>query len=446
MKFLGVAIALVCALASNNVIALPTDRENQKPSNIRRLQIANNPLADNNKNPKFFKRDKIWDYQGSKVRGVNLGGWFVLEPFITPSLFEVFDKTPVDEYHYCQSLGKTVCSGRLQTHWDTWYTEQDFQEIKSLGLNMVRIPIGYWAFTLLDNDPYVQGQTKYLDRAISWCRKYGLKVWVDLHGAPGSQNGFDNSGLRDSYKFQDGDNVQITLDVLKKIGDKYGSSDYDDVVIGIELLNEPLGPILNMDQLKDFYTQGYNNLRWTGSSQFVVIQDAFQEMGYWDDFMTVQSGDYWNVVVDHHHYQVFAAAELQRSIDEHISVACSWGSDAKKEYHWSISGEWSAALTDCAKWLNGVGKGARYSGDLDNSPYIDSCDNYIEVSSWSDEYRTNVRKYIEAQLDAFEQNGGWIFWNWKCEDAIEWDFKRLTAAGVFPSPLSERTYPNQCNF
>ncbi len=28
-----------------------------------------------------------------------------------------------------------------------------------------------------------------------------------------------------------------------------------------------------------------------------------------------------------------------------------------------------------------------------------------------------IRKYIEAQLDAFEVAAGWFFWNWKCEDA-----------------------------
>ena len=34
------------------------------------------------------KRDLKFDFNGQKVKGVNLGGWFVLEPWITPSLFE----------------------------------------------------------------------------------------------------------------------------------------------------------------------------------------------------------------------------------------------------------------------------------------------------------------------------------------------------------------------
>ena len=123
-----------------------------------------------------------------------------------------------------------------------------------------------------------------------------------------------------------------------------------------------------------------------------------------------------------------------------------WGWSLKEESHWNVAGEWSAALTDCARWLYGVGRGARWSGNYDNSPYIGSCDPYTDVANWPSDYRTDVRKYIEAQLDAFEVAAGWFFWNWKCEDAIEWDFNRLTAAGVFPSPVTERTYPNQCKF
>lgn len=401
------------------------------------------------------RRGLQWDYQNDKIRGVNLGGWLVLEPYITPSLFSVWSEgeddsnTPVDEYHYCQKLGKQTALSRLEAHWSSWYTEADFQQIKSLGLNAVRIPIGYWAFDLLDNDPYVQGQVKYLDQALEWCRNSGLYAWVDLHGAPGSQNGFDNSGLRDSYKFQEDANVQLTLSVLKTIGAKYGGSDYEDVVIGIELLNEPLGPILDMDALKTFYQDGYSEIRDNDgekSYNAIIIHDAFEQTAhYWDNTMVVADG-YWNVVVDHHHYQVFDQADLEKLIEDHVDTACKWGSLHADEAHWNVVGEWSSALTDCAKWLNGVGHGARWSGNYDNCPYIDSCLSYTDLSGWSDEYKENVRKYTEAQLDAWEQVGGWFFWCWKTESAPEWDFQALNNAGLIPQPLTSRTYPNQCGY
>lgn len=118
------------------------------------------------------------------MRGVNLGGWFVLEPWITPSLFAPWADggDVVDEYTFTQTLGTTAATNQLYAHWNTWITQDDFNEIASLGLNHVRIPIGYWAVNPLAGDPYVQGQLPILDQAITWARTAGLKVLLDLHG------------------------------------------------------------------------------------------------------------------------------------------------------------------------------------------------------------------------------------------------------------------------
>lgn len=114
---------------------------------------------------------------------MNLGGWFVLEPWITPKLFsDTGDDSIVDEYTFTQKLGKTEALRRLKSHWATWITQPDFEEIAKVGLNHVRIPVGYWALAPRSQDPYVQGQLPYLDQAIKWARSAGLKVMLDLHG------------------------------------------------------------------------------------------------------------------------------------------------------------------------------------------------------------------------------------------------------------------------
>ena len=46
----------------------------------------------------------------NQIRGVNLGGWMVLEPWITPSLFYQFlggdeTNTAMDHYSFCEVLG-----------------------------------------------------------------------------------------------------------------------------------------------------------------------------------------------------------------------------------------------------------------------------------------------------------------------------------------------------
>ncbi|KAK9451701.1 glycoside hydrolase superfamily [Limtongia smithiae] len=384
---------------------------------------------------------------GQKVRGVDLGGWFVLEPYINLSLFRQFESSgniPVDEYHFTQYLGQAEALAQLQTHWDTWITQDDFTQMAAAGLNHVRIPIGYWAFQLGAGDPYVQGQIPYLERALGWARAANIKVWIDLHGAPGSQNGFDNSGLRDSYNWQTDYNLALTNSVLDQIIATYSAFEWNDVIVAIQPVNEPLGTIMNMDLVRQYYQYAYSTLR--GNSDIVLaIHDAFQSPPAWNGFMTYP--DYTHVILDTHQYQVFSAGELSRDVDTHIAVACGVGAMIAEVELWTVVGEWSAALTDCAEWLNGVNRGARYDGSYDSSPFYGSCETRWDFSTWSDTDKMNSRRYVEAQLDAYEHNSqGWIFWCWKTENAIEWDFKALLANGIMPSPLTDRQYPGQCGY
>ena len=78
--------------------------------------------------------------QPFKVYGVNLGGWFVLEPWITPSLFN--DGQSKDEYTLSKALGGKAQS-TLSDHWNSWITQADFDSISKAGLNHVRVPVGY---------------------------------------------------------------------------------------------------------------------------------------------------------------------------------------------------------------------------------------------------------------------------------------------------------------
>ena len=47
--------------------------------------------------------------------------------------------------------------------------------------------------------------------------------------------------------------------MFQKYGTGKYASDYKNTIIGIEVLNEPLNP--NMDKLKEFYMESYNDGR-----------------------------------------------------------------------------------------------------------------------------------------------------------------------------------------
>lgn len=85
----------------------------------------------------------------------------------------------------------------------------------------MRIPVGYWLFRTREQlqaagAPYVAEGVRYLDAAFDAAAAAGLDVLVNLHGAPGSQNGLQESGqLRDTVGWTADDNVAATLDVLE---------------------------------------------------------------------------------------------------------------------------------------------------------------------------------------------------------------------------------------
>ena len=67
---------------------------------------------------------------------------------------------------------------------------------------------------------------------------------IDLHTAPGSQNGFDNSGRRGPINWLEGDNVDRTVRILEKITQNMAEwitegHIAEETLYGIELLNEP---------------------------------------------------------------------------------------------------------------------------------------------------------------------------------------------------------------
>ena len=259
----------------------------------------------------------------------------------------------VDEYTLGEKLGYDAAYGVLKPHWDSWVQLGDFQKIQQSGFNLVRIPIGYWAYDN-SNSPYVTGAAPYLDAAIDWARQTGLKVIIDLHGAPGSQNGFDNSGqLLPKPLWQQGNTVQQTLAVLETMQTKYGASSYDDVVAGIELLNEPLSSELNFDELKQFERDGFGQQRAVSQSRVVVIQDGFQPPSSYNGFLSPSDNNAYNVALDHHEYQVFTDELVAMQPWQHRQYVCNHASTYTGADKWTFIGEWSAAMTDCAAALNG---------------------------------------------------------------------------------------------
>ena len=130
---------------------------------------------------------------GKAMIGTNAGGWQVLEPWITPSLFYRFlgkthsEGVGMDQWTFCEALGPEEGNRVLRDHWDSWYTEEHIKGMADREVEIVRLPIGDW--TLRQYGPY-EGCTEGAEDKIQWfldtCEKYNIKVLLDVHCIKGS--------------------------------------------------------------------------------------------------------------------------------------------------------------------------------------------------------------------------------------------------------------------
>ncbi|NLA43011.1 cellulase family glycosylhydrolase [Candidatus Saccharibacteria bacterium] len=317
------------------------------------------------------------------IKGVNLGGWLVVEKWMTPSLFTNTDAD--NEYELTKTVGGDK---KIHNHHQTFITESDIAWLSRVGIEVVRVPIGFWI--LHGYYDYVSARDR-LDWLFEMSKKYKIKVLLCLHAAPGAQNNNDHSGsgrpggIPGWYSRL---NRLMTRNVLIEIANLYGKNSQ---LWGIELLNEPNAPNVWYRYVLWFWVRAtMAKLKTTLPSNVrLVVSDSF-DPGWW-------SGKIDGATLDIHHYQCFS--------DEHVNfstVAQHKEALAKKtelyrglNHQPKIIGEWSAALP------------SGLASDRSN------------------------REFCEAQLDTSANVDAWFFWSYKTEGDGHWNFRYLYEQGYF---------------
>lgn len=416
--------------------------------------------------------DERWAYGEMPIRGMNLGGWLNLEPFITPSFFESYSTRDgvLDEYTLCQKLGPAKAASILEQHYSSWVTERTFADIQAAGFDHVRIPFGYWAVTTYKDDPYVkQTSWRYLLRGIEWARKYGLRVKLDLHGAPGSQNGWNHSGRQGNIGWLNGTdgalNGQRTIEIHEQLSTFFAQPRYRNVVTMYGLVNEPKMVSLDTETVTAWSRQAISTIRGNNITSIIVFGDGFLGLDNWQGRLqgvdTIQNA----LLLDVHQYVIFNVDQLALTHTEKINFACGgWtqqmmrSQDRATGFGPTICGEWSQADTDCAKYLNNVGQGSRWEGTLNfgftpgaNNVFDPTCPTQgtpqcsctaanADPSEYSDSYKKFLRMFAEAQLHSFEKGWGSFYWTWDTEKSVQWSWKKGLEAGILPSNVRERGF------
>ncbi|CAG8658820.1 12617_t:CDS:2, partial [Ambispora leptoticha] len=343
---------------------------------------------------------------------------------IKPSLFEQFKPQDqvVDEYTFTKFLGRDEAKRQLHDHWSSWVTEQDIKKLASFGLNHLRIPVGYWAFEKKSTEPFIMDSFNYLLKAVRWAKKYGMRVIVDLHGAPGSQNGYHHSGKHGPIEWQTGDNIHRTLNVIKNMTETFSRPEFRNTVTIIGVLNEPKPLVKN--QFNEYFKDAYKIIREKNSDILILYDATFLQVD--DSIKFLKLSEFKKVALDINNYYAFTCNFVTMSINEQLVNVCSnyYNISSTSQDVLRFVGEWSLSTTH--------GSSCKYSSN--------TCQFKDDYRNWTSEHKIFLKQYASAQMDAYEAGIGWTFWNFKTECSTLWNFMLGVEQGWMPLTYKQRTY------
>ena len=185
-----------------------------------------------------------------------------------------------------------------------------------------------------------------------------------------------------------------------------------DSTAAIELVNEPQPRSdANWNILYDYFSRAYAIVHAPGRKYAVTyaaqrglcsrcrFHNAFKSLGYWSKFMPKSSAfkdvmyavcaselahsavsqptRVCSLTIWHSHssYLLFSRGAVSLSDSDKIATICRMKTDLvaqRKNYIIHVA-EWSPALSDCTRYLNGRGHGSRWDGTFNDEEAVGSC-------------------------------------------------------------------------
>lgn len=330
------------------------------------------------------------------LRGTNAGGWLVQENWMNPTNAPD-QKTAIETL--TSRFGADGAWALLNAFADSWWQEEDFDNIKAMGMNVIRLPFTY--FEMLDSDWNLKSDAfARMDWFVNECSERGLYVILDMHGAPGSQNGNHHSGDSSGAKLYNSElYMSRTVFLWQQIADRYKGNQY---IAGYDLLNEPVGAV-GEDQW-DFYDRLYDAIRNIDSDHAIFIEAT------WDpaDLPDPSTYGWENVVYEYHFYEwenpgsyeyqtSFINSKVEKinaanyNVPILIGEFCLFDNPLSWDYTlnlfnkqgWSWTG-WSYKSVDCGNW-------AIYNSTRETTP---------KVNIYTDTYEQIMEKWSNVDTDA----------------------------------------------
>ena len=325
------------------------------------------------------------------LRGVNLGGWLILEKWMTPSVFAGCDAE--DEYGLSQT---PEGPDRILRHRNSFIQESDFAWLAKHGVELVRIPFGYWLFR--EGDGYVTGKER-LDWAMRMAEKYQLRVLLDFHALPGSQNGWDHSGkIGNKDWFDDTTHRRTSIDICLEVAQRYRTSS---ALWGFEVINEPLVSWRTHWKLRAYYLRAYRRIaKILPDHIYVIFSDAFHP---WLFAGALLGASHQRVAMDVHWYSSALNWRKIPDLASYYKIIAKRRRTIQRLQHIQpvVVGEWSMMLAQ--------------------ESYDKLGDRALNLAE---------KDHLHVQLASYDKALTHIYWSYKTESLGGWNYRDIVEKGL----------------
>lgn len=262
----------------------------------------------------LFGTSFAWDANSTSdadlVMGLNLGSYFIIEPWMMWQ-YVACDAPGVNDTWAFQSLPNVNTS--MTNHMENYIREVDFQDAHARGINFVRIPVAFWMFIPTEgNEPYWTDSRQkdvYLLRLVQWAAKYNMEVLIDIHALPGGQNTDEHSGrdlvtagleptfLNSTNLIRGNATVDAVIEWVQALPSNLSST-----IAMIELANEPaIAATGAYEALVGYYVANQAKIAQKLPHVWTVIADGWLGTQSWGDVFTPDQ----KVVMDLHWWNLF---------------------------------------------------------------------------------------------------------------------------------------------
>ncbi|KAF9038600.1 glycoside hydrolase family 5 protein [Panaeolus papilionaceus] len=437
-----------------------------------------------------------------KIYGTNIGSWLVLEPWMLPQEWvdmggqQCSDCSTciASEFAFAQAYPDTV-DAKFKTHWTTWFTQSDVNDLVDAGINTVRIPLGYWIVEpLVDRltEFYPKGGIVELRRGLQQLTKAGIAVILDHHALPGvaSPGQMFAGRCTNDVQFYTAPNYHRALvwtaviTALSHVDPNFAA------VAALEAINEPIMDASQTPGMGDFQKNFVQTVRAVelilgiavpGTTPAGIITSAANVSEALITASTKTSlfnADVLAALVD--------AGPMFTYVVEQLGLSIALGQSGLREnmaarsplvtnfmdINWQHNNPANPA--DAAIGPQGYDNHLYYSfggvADANEDAYLTSVCNLDRIEKdaalnnsplWFGEWGLStqfdatddfLKKWADAQKLNYGKGAGWIFWNFKIEvstlandTARQWSYMEGIKRGYLTQDPSQFNDPNVCS-